>query len=116
MKRIILATAAAALMATPALAQKIGGPPPYGTAQVNEQGVGDDIDPRYGSPRGQTYGFPGTPAYPMARGQAYGSVATPGIQAGPYAYSYEYDMLALDPDPNIRLQQHREQLLNHDRS
>lgn len=99
MKRIVLATAAAALMATPALAQKIGGPPPYSTAQVNEQGVGDDIDPRFGSPRGQAYGF----------------VGTPGFAAGPYAYSYEFD-LATEPDPNVRLELHRDQLLNHNRS
>ena len=100
MKRIVLATAAAALMASPALAQEIGGPPPHGTAQVNQKDVGDDVDPRLGTRRGQAYGF----------------VATPGIQAGPYAYSYEFGVPALDPDPDIRLQQHRELLLDHDQS
>lgn len=86
MKKIAFATAAFALLATPALAQYA--PQPYGNPYVRQA-------PGYGP----TYGYVPEASYGMAApfGQFY---------AG--GYSLERD-LATEPDPNIRLQLHRDQ-------
>jgi hypothetical protein len=89
MKNLAIATAAIALLATPAVAQYAGGyvqgPAYYGST--------------YGQPYGQPYGY----AAPYASGPMF---ISPG-------YSRELD-IATEPDPNVRLELRRDQTLNLD--
>ena len=89
MRKLAIATAAVAMLATPAMAQFVGG---YVEAPV------------YGYSYGPTYGY----AVP----RAYGFMAPFGTFVAP-AYDRELD-IATEPDPNIRLSLRRDQTLNLD--
>jgi hypothetical protein len=88
MKKLAIATAAVAMLATPAMAQFVGG---YVQA------------PSYSY--GPTYGYV-TP-------QPYGYIAPFGTFYSGSAYNRDLD-IATEPDPNIRLELRRDQTLNLD--
>ena len=89
MKKLAIATAAVAMLATPAMAQFVGG---YAAA------------PSYGFSYGPTYGY--------VQAQPYGYAAPIGTF---YSGAYNRDLdIATEPDPNIRLELRRDQTLNLD--
>ena len=95
MKKLAIATAAVAMLATPAMAQYVesyvqAAPSPYG--------------PTYGyGAYGPTYGY----------GAPYGYAAPYGPTFFGTAYSRDFD-IATEPDPNVRLELRRDQTLNLD--
>jgi hypothetical protein len=88
MKKLAIATAAIAMLATPAMAQFVGG---YVQA------------PSY------SYG----PTYGYAIPQPYGYAAPFGAFYSGSAYNRDLD-IATEPDPNVRLELRRDQTLNLD--
>jgi hypothetical protein len=88
MKKLAIATAAIAMLATPAMAQFVGG---YVQA------------PSY------SYG----PTYSYAVPQPYGYATPFGTFYSGSAYNRDLD-IATEPDPNIRLELRRDQTLNLD--
>jgi hypothetical protein len=96
MKKLAIATAAVAMLATPAMAQFVGG---YVESPSYSYG------PTYSYSLGPTYGY----AVP----RAYGYVAPFGTFNSGLAYDRELD-IATEPDPNIRAELRREQTLNLD--
>jgi hypothetical protein len=90
MKKLAIATAAVAMLATPAMAQFVGG-----YVQT----------PSFSYSYGPTYGY----AVP----QSYGYVAPFGTFYSGSAYNRDLD-IATEPDPNVRLELRREQTLNLD--
>jgi hypothetical protein len=90
MKKLAIATAAVAMLATPAMAQFVGG-----YVQT----------PAYSYSYGPTYGY--------AAPQAYGYVAPFGTFYSGFAYDRNLD-IATEPDPNIRRELRRDQTLNLD--
>jgi hypothetical protein len=92
MKKLAIATAAAAMLATPAMAQFVGG---YVAAPSYE----------YGYSYGPTYGY--------VQAQPYGYAAPFGTFYAGSAYDRNLD-IATEPDPNIRGELRRDQTLNLD--
>ncbi|HEY7457239.1 MAG TPA: hypothetical protein VH765_00655 [Xanthobacteraceae bacterium] len=86
MQKLAIATAAFALLATPAMAQQ---------AENYVQAAP--------SPYGPTYGYGAPYGYAAPYGQAFFGTA----------YSREFD-IATEPDPNVRLELRRDQTLNLD--
>ena len=89
MKKLAIATAAIALLATPAVAQYAGG---YVQGPAH-----------YGSRYGQPIGYAAPYGYALPYGPMF---IAPG-------YSRELD-IATEPDPNVRLELRRDQTLNLD--
>ena len=90
MKKLAIATAAVAMLATPAMAQFVGG---YVHA------------PSYSYSYGPTYGY--------AVQQPYGYAAPFGTVYSGSAYNRDLD-IATEPDPSIRAELRRDQTLNLD--
>ena len=107
MKKLAIATAAVAMLATPAMAQFVGG---YVQAPSHSYSYG----PTYGYAVPQTYSYQSYGyAAPQAYGyQSYGYVAPFGTF---YSGSYNRDLdIATEPDPSIRAELRRDQTLNLD--
>jgi hypothetical protein len=97
MRKLAIATAALALLGTPAVAQYSGGyvqGPAY-----------------YGSTYGQPYGY--TTGQPYAYTTPYGYATPSGPMFISPGYSRDLD-IATEPDPNVRLELRRDQTLNLD--
>jgi hypothetical protein len=92
MKKLAIATAAVAMLATPAMAQFVGG---YVQTQT----------PSHSYSYGPTYGY--------VAPQPYGYAAPFGTFYSGSGYDRELD-IATEPDPRIRAELRREQTLNLD--
>lgn len=101
MKKLAIATAVAALMATPAAAQYVYAPHGYAPSHAYVQTPG---------PFGFGFGFSVGPRY---TGYGYApSYAPSATVTGPaYGYATSDEFRTYDPDPNVQMMIRREQLL-----